>query len=282
MRAIRKINNNAAICLDDNANEVVVIGKGVGFPKLPYDIEDLSIVEMTYYKVDHQYIDLLNQIPEEYFEISEKIVQEVRGRSNTAVSSNLVFTLADHICFAVERSKKGMTFNNPLHYDIQHFYEEEYEIGKKAVRYINHRLKVHLPKEEESNIALHIINSKVMSYDQQKTSQNEETIRDIVDIISEHFNIYIDRNSFDYSRFVSHMQYLLKKGNNRTYAFKEEDNFYKTVFQEYPQITECSLKIKDYLEKNYSMKLKDEDLLYLVLHIHRLCKKSDQERKGTE
>ena len=37
MRVIRNINNNVALCLDGNGNEVVAFGKGIGFKKPPYD-----------------------------------------------------------------------------------------------------------------------------------------------------------------------------------------------------------------------------------------------------
>ena len=33
MRVLRTINNNVVICLDNNENEVVVFGKGIGFKK---------------------------------------------------------------------------------------------------------------------------------------------------------------------------------------------------------------------------------------------------------
>ena len=33
MRVLRTINNNVVICLDNNENEVVAFGKGIGFKK---------------------------------------------------------------------------------------------------------------------------------------------------------------------------------------------------------------------------------------------------------
>lgn len=42
MKIIRQINNNAALALDGNGKELVVLGRGVGFPKMPYELTDLS------------------------------------------------------------------------------------------------------------------------------------------------------------------------------------------------------------------------------------------------
>ena len=52
MKAIRKINNNVAICIDNNDKELIAFGKGIGFPKMPYEITDLSIIQMTFYRID--------------------------------------------------------------------------------------------------------------------------------------------------------------------------------------------------------------------------------------
>ena len=38
MRVLRTINNNVVICLDNNENEVVAFGKGIGFKKKNNDI----------------------------------------------------------------------------------------------------------------------------------------------------------------------------------------------------------------------------------------------------
>ena len=38
MKAIRKINNNVAVCLDAGGSELISFGKGISFPKMPYEI----------------------------------------------------------------------------------------------------------------------------------------------------------------------------------------------------------------------------------------------------
>lgn len=52
MKIIRQINNNAALALDGNGKELVVLGRGVGFPKMPYELTDLSRIERTFYDVN--------------------------------------------------------------------------------------------------------------------------------------------------------------------------------------------------------------------------------------
>ena len=58
MKIIRQINNNAALALDGNGKELVVLGRGVGFPKMPYELTDLSRIERTFYDVNPKYFGM--------------------------------------------------------------------------------------------------------------------------------------------------------------------------------------------------------------------------------
>ena len=67
MKAIRRINNNVIICLDDNNNEVIARGKGIGFHDFPYEA-DLNTIERTYYNIDSSYYEMIKEIPDEIIE----------------------------------------------------------------------------------------------------------------------------------------------------------------------------------------------------------------------
>lgn len=64
MKVIKKINNNVAIGLDGNGNEIILMGKGVGFPQTPYELKDMSVIDRTFYDIDSKYYGLLKEIPE--------------------------------------------------------------------------------------------------------------------------------------------------------------------------------------------------------------------------
>ena len=49
MKLLRKINNNAAVAQDNRGREMVVLGRGVGFHPMPYELTDLSVVYRTFY-----------------------------------------------------------------------------------------------------------------------------------------------------------------------------------------------------------------------------------------
>lgn len=59
MQIFKKINNNVALARDAKGRELVVFGKGIGFPAMPYELTDLSAVQRTFYDVNEKYFALL-------------------------------------------------------------------------------------------------------------------------------------------------------------------------------------------------------------------------------
>ena len=209
MKAVKRVNNNVVICRSTNGEEFVARGKGIGFHEFPYDL-DIKNVERTYYDVDPNYISVINSISDEIIKISEQIANYASTVLKNPLGSNLIFTLADHINFAIERNKKNLLISFPISYDIEHLYENEYSIGKFGLKIIREQLKIWLPKDEAISIALHIINAETI--DKNKLYVEKEIINDITTIIEDCFDIRIDKSDFNYSRFISHMNYLIKRG----------------------------------------------------------------------
>lgn len=75
MRVEKKINNNVAVCTDGNGQELIALGRGIGFPKTPYELTDLSKIDMTFYRVSSQTVQMLTTISEDVIMVSSKIVQ---------------------------------------------------------------------------------------------------------------------------------------------------------------------------------------------------------------
>ena len=75
MKAIKKINNNVALAVDGNGKELIAMGKGIGFPEMPYEITDLNSITKTFYSIDNTLIGLFSEISEEIFDVSFSIVE---------------------------------------------------------------------------------------------------------------------------------------------------------------------------------------------------------------
>lgn len=162
MKVIKNINNNVAICVDDNGHEVVAMGKGIGFSKPPYEV-DLSKIDRTYYSLDSHYVTLLSEIPEEVIDVTLEIVEKGSDYLGVNLSRTFWFSLCDHINFAIENVKNGLVISNPMTNEIKHLYEKEMLLGKWAINHIEKRLSIQLPLSEVSGIALHFINAEQMT-----------------------------------------------------------------------------------------------------------------------
>lgn len=278
MKVIKKINNNVVICLDHNNRELVAFGRGIGFPAAPYELDDLSKIDRTYYGVNSSYMGLVNEIPEEVFEVAAKIVDMAVNYIDCELSSNLVFTLADHINFAIERNQRNMNLRNPFLYDIRYFYEKEIDIGNLAVKMIRRYLKVSLPEEEAGNIALHFINAEALSEKENEFNVSDTIVEEVNYLIEKELNIRIKREDFNYSRFVSHLQYLMKRKDAVSSISSDNIKLYMEMKEEFPVIYQCVLKIRDYMAGKLDWELSEEELLYLILHVNRLYAREDCNR----
>lgn len=267
MKVIRRINNNVILCLDDENNEVIARGKGIGFRDIPGPIS-LSEIERTYYNIDKSYYDMIREIPDEILDISTRIVDYARENINKLEDSNIIFTLADHINFSVRRYKENIPLKLPIVYDVQYLLKEEYKVGLYGLELIKKEMGIYLPKDEAAYIALHI--HEVISNHMNSSLNEEEIIEKVTDIIEEDMEIKVDKDGFNYSRFVSHMYYLLRRKANNGNDLGNK-TIYEKMIEEYPEIHEASEEIAAYLNEKIKIMLNDEEKLYLMLHINRLC-----------
>lgn len=268
MRVVRNINNNVSLCLDSQGREIIAFGKGIGFTKPPYEIS-LDRIERTFYDVNSSFYSIIAQIPENVLNVATKIVDYANEKMNNVYLPNVIFTLADHIQFAIKREKEKINIKLPLLYEVQHLYPEEIEIGYHALDMIKEDLEVELCKEEAVSIVLHLIDYDVRNCNE--SVEEENIITKCTTVIEQKLNVHIDKTDFNYSRFVSHMHYLMGHVQN----VKAEPTGNKRIFlsmkEEYPNVYECALEIEDIL----NARLNDEEILYLILHINRLCVRED-------
>ncbi len=274
MKVIRNINNNVAVCLDDNDHEVIAFGKGIGFQKAPYEIA-LSQIDRTYYNLESHYISLLDELPEDVLDVTYEIVQKGSAYLKTEFNTIFWFSLCDHINFAIENTKKGLVLRNPMTNEIRHFYEREMRLGEWAVKHVSKRLSIRLPQSEAGNIAMHFINAKQQVKQASERDDIEHFVEDITDIVESGMNVIIDRDSFSYSRFVTHLKYLLKRSSKLAMPESENEKLYESVCEEFPELKRVGEKIKEYIVATLKVEPAKEEILYLMIHINRLCARED-------
>lgn len=275
MKLLKKINNNYALAKDSYGQTIIVEGKGIGFVKMPCELTDLSKITRTYYGISQQHIDLIKKVNQEILDISNQIYEQCLKSLNKELNQNLPFILADHIEFAIERNKKGINIKMPISYEIENLYKTESKIAAYAISLIRSILHISLPIEEKTGIALTIINAE-NSADFHEMSDGT-MVSQCTKIIEKEMKITINRNSINYSRFVYHMECLFQRSNQQLQVSLETLDLYGIVKSELSYLEKCINELIKYLEEN-KIKLNEEEKLYLMLHINRLCDREDCHR----
>ena len=278
MKAIKKINNNFALCLDSSGVEMIAYGKGIGFGQFPCEV-DLERLDGTYYNVDPQLMSMIAEMPDEIFRISQQVIRYAQRITDKPIPNNFVFSLTDHIQFAIERQRKNIHVKMPFAYEIEHLYEKEFQIGDYALKQLKEKLKVFLPKEEATGIALHFINNYQQYTAETATEDFEDLLEHVLLIIEEAQNLHVDRSSYDCYRFSMHLRYFMKRAQEEAlYTGDGEDDLYEHMKADYPDVYHTMTLVQAHLEKTLHIQCSTEEQLYLMIHINRLCAKEDCHR----
>lgn len=270
MKVVSKINNNVAVCIDGNGSQLIAFGKGIGFPPVPYELTDITKIEHSYYEVNSKYLPLINEIPATVFDVSHRIVAHANDLLRVELNPNLVFTLADHIAFSLARYKKGLTVRMPAVYDVALTYPQETEVARYALELIDHSMNVSLPESELSGLVLNILNAEMESDSCFGNYNEAELTNSIADMISERMHQPVDRTSFNYARFATHLRYLYMRLSQKILMQENHRDIYLSLKTRFPDIDSCVNEISDILGAVWKLTLKSDERLYLLLHIERL------------
>lgn len=271
LRAIGRINNNAALCTDGAGREVVALGRGIGFGQLPREVA-MADVTRTFYGIDARYLPLVEELPADVLEFAAQLADVARAQVSHELSPNLPITLADHIAFAIRRFEQGMQVAMPLAYDVQLSYPIEYRLGELAVAGINRTFRVHLSPKEAAGIALSIVNSAVAPSSMAAREDNlvERLVDQSTALVEKGLGIGVDRGSFDYARFATHVRYLVERLRTGTPFDEANSTLYATLLGKYPQVAACAEQIAQLVADRLGGTVTDEEKAYLTLHVYRL------------
>jgi len=270
------LNNNAVISRDTLNKEIIVIGKGIAFKKSLYEeIEEHCIEKIFYPKNETQKSrieGLVSEIPLEYIDFTEKVIEYAQSQIKTKLDSNLLIALTDHIYFSIQKNRKGLYIPNLLVDEIQNFYSGEFEIGKEIVNRMNKHFSVLLDEAEAGFIAFHLINA-------QQTETLDDTIeivreiKEISNIVEENLNISEHNNSIDYSRFKIHLKFFMHRVFSKSksdHKSLKDDALYCMLVEKYPKIYACVDMIANYTYQSNKYTVSDSDRLYLIIHLARI------------
>ena len=274
MIQIEKILNNNVVQAMDNDVEYIVMGKGLGFQKKVGETVDKEKIEKTFVLENPEtvaewtrvYVDL----PDGEMKVFLNIITFAEAVLQTKFDPSFFIALADHLHYAIERSREGISLQNPLAWEVRKFYPREYEIGKQALRLIANDLEIELADDEAASVALHFVNAQKDAGPHEKDRQMTQIVVGISEIVRLHFACDLEKDSFSYNRFITHLRYLAQRIVSGVSGGKNDAFLYEQVKVNYPKSFICTQKIVTYVKSSYAFELSLDEQVYLTIHIQRL------------
>ena len=122
---------------------------------------------------------------------------------------------------------------------------------------------------------MHLINAQNAQRDGAEGADIEERYEEILEqttqIIEWELDVTVRRDTFNYARFATHLQYLLKRVFDEKHIDSSNLQMYESIREEYPEVSDCVDKISRYYKKEWSAELTEEEKLYLIMHVNRVC-----------
>lgn len=271
----KPLNNNVVMAKDQQQEEVIVVGTGIGFHKKAGDIIDEQKIQKVFSVADNNKLaELISQIPGQYIELTEKIVQYAKRRYNLILNENIYLGLTDHIYFALQRIQEGIDLENPFLIDIQEFYQQEYKIGLYAKEMINRMFHIQIPNDEVGYIAMHIIEN---SFQQKREDFDAifKVVNESVSFIRKYYLKDVKENSLAYTRLVNHVKYFAKRFIEGKENQSQNRLLKETIQGVFKEEQECIDQLSKYLEDKFDKEMSDSEKNYLVLHL-RNCQELNE------
>ena len=270
------VNNNLVISRNEDGKEIILRGKGIGFQKKRGQAVEQNLVERVFIPNDEKesqtFQKLFSEIPIKYLEVSEEITNRGRTAYQLNVTDSILLPLSDHIAGAVKRHELGVDLDNPMLFDIKRLYPTEFKLGTDAIGIIKERLNIELSKNEASLIAFHFANAGMGTGSIAKAIPVTQTIQDILDIIEQSYQIELDKEDWNYQRFITHLKFFVQRMLNNEQYPEENDDWFEIIKKELPRTYICITKIADHIYETHKYELNREEMLYLMLHIERVTR----------
>ena len=122
---ISKVLNNNTVIVNENGNELVLIGRGIAFKKKPGDPINPAMIEKRYGLSDVQlnarFQEIIVSLRVEEIEIVDKIINKAKMTLSKKISDSIYPALCDHIHQTLINYQKGIKLVNELLFDITRF-----------------------------------------------------------------------------------------------------------------------------------------------------------------
>lgn len=276
------INNNIISAYDETGQEIVVMGRGIGYSKKPQmKIEEEKIEKI--FRIDNKQVvnrfkELLIHMPLKQLQISSQVISYAKKKLKVELNQNIYVTLTDHINFSILRYQKGMRLENALLWVIKRFYPEEFLVGMYAVHKIYEVHKINFGEDEAGFIALHFVNAEYNTNSMDEAVKMTSLVQGAISIVETEYCRKLDEHSLHYERFITHMKFLAQRVYQNELLEEEDEEFTKMICKKYKKEYRCSKRIAALIKETFDIHIPNGEVVYLTIHIKRVLMRKEERR----
>lgn len=272
MKVYKVINNNVILTYI-GGQEVLAMGKGVGFDVQRGDEVFENRVEKIYKlessEVVQKIANILQRESVAYLEAAEQIIQFVQQELRRTLDEIIYVLLTDHFAFYAHRREQQLFFQNPLLREIEVLYNPEYEVSLKALKILEERFGWEITTSEAGFLALHIVSASGVS-DMYYTMNTTQLVHDLLHDISTYFDVAYDEQELNYLRLITHLQFFAQRVLKKIECLDPEDELTRLVIHTYPNIAAFTSQVAQRMREQYQYQMNLKEHAYLILHIQRV------------
>lgn len=271
MYSIKKVlNHNTVIAVSrETGQECMIMGKGIGFGKKPYDETEPGVNDSIYSLQESTERGSAKEMAESLSPVCMEIAGEILDEAERVfdkIDRSILFPMADHIEYAVKRIRNKEQISNPLTEDIRVLFHMEYKVAMCVEPILKKRLGVQIDEHEVGYIALHI-HAAIGDEKISQTMQMARAVRESVSLVEAELGRTIDVMSLSYNRLMNHIRYMVARVANDEILKVNLNDYMKVKF---PQAYEMAETICKKIEKNLKCTLNEVEIGYLAMHIERV------------
>ena len=275
-RITKILNHNSFMGTESkNDQECLIMGKGVAFGKkvgqtvsVTGDARVYSLKELT----DRgEAKEIIKSVSPLCLELANEVLDQAEEEFGK-VDRSILFTMADHLDFAVRRIQNGEQISNPLTDDIRIMFYKEYKVAGCIRDLLKEKLGIRIDEHEIGYIALHV-HAAIVDENVSQAMEIARTVRECICMVEEETGKSIDIMSLGYNRLMNHVRYMVARAIHGE-KLKMSLNDYMSVKFPGPYMT--AEKICRKMEKSLKLPIPDIEIGYLAMHLERMMDREEE------
>lgn len=275
-RITKILNHNSFMGIESkNDQECLIMGKGVAFGKkvgqtvsVTGDARVYSLKELT----DRgEAKEIIKSVSPLCLELANEVLDQAEEEFGK-VDRSILFTMADHLDFAVRRIQNGEQISNPLTDDIHIMFYKEYKVAGCIRDLLKEKLGIRIDEHEIGYIALHV-HAAIVDENVSQAMEIARTVRECICMVEEETGKSIDIMSLGYNRLMNHVRYMVARAIHGE-KLKMSLNDYMSVKFPGPYMT--AEKICRKMEKSLKLPIPDIEIGYLAMHLERMMDREEE------